>query len=144
MGNLGFTEIMIILVVVLLVFGAKRLPEIGSSMGKGIREFKRSLSDTADALRRSRPKTGPRPPRVSWMPLPRPRRPAETPSGSPNSLSARWLGRRRLRAGLENFGPIIDDLRIGPELSQIGLNPALSGGLQSLGSNRPDILRKVR
>ncbi len=51
MGNLGFTEIMIILVVVLLVFGAKRLPEIGSSMGKGIREFKRSLSDTADALK---------------------------------------------------------------------------------------------
>ena len=50
MGNLGFTEIMIILVVVLLVFGAKRLPEIGASMGKGIREFKRSLSDTTDAL----------------------------------------------------------------------------------------------
>lgn len=50
MGNLGFTEIMIILVVVLLVFGAKRLPEIGSSMGKGIREFKRSLSDTAEAI----------------------------------------------------------------------------------------------
>ena len=44
MGNLGFSEIMIILVVVLLVFGAKRLPEIGASMGKGIREFKRSIS----------------------------------------------------------------------------------------------------
>jgi sec-independent protein translocase protein TatA len=39
MGNLGFTEIMILLLVVLLVFGAKRLPEIGASMGKGIREF---------------------------------------------------------------------------------------------------------
>lgn len=50
MGNIGFTEIMILLVVVLLVFGAKRLPEIGSSMGKGIREFKRSLSETADAI----------------------------------------------------------------------------------------------
>jgi sec-independent protein translocase protein TatA len=50
MGNLGFSEIMIILVVVLLVFGAKRLPEIGASMGKGIREFKRSISDTADAV----------------------------------------------------------------------------------------------
>ncbi len=50
MGNLGFTEIMIILVVGLLVFGAKRLPEIGASMGKGIREFKRSLSDTTDAI----------------------------------------------------------------------------------------------
>ena len=44
-GNLGFTEIMIILVLVLLLFGAKRLPEIGASMGKGIKEFKKSLSD---------------------------------------------------------------------------------------------------
>ena len=43
--NLGATELLIIFGIVLLVFGAKRLPEIGSSMGKGIREFKRSLSD---------------------------------------------------------------------------------------------------
>lgn len=50
MGNLGFGEIMLILVVVLLLFGAKRLPEVGSSIGKGIREFKRSLSDTQDAI----------------------------------------------------------------------------------------------
>lgn len=50
MGNLGFTEIMLIMVVVLLLFGAKRLPEVGSSIGKGIREFKRSLSDTQDAI----------------------------------------------------------------------------------------------
>lgn len=49
-GNLGFGEIMMILVVLLLVFGARRLPEIGSSFGKGIREFKRSLSDTQDAI----------------------------------------------------------------------------------------------
>ncbi len=49
-GNLGFMEIMALMVVVLLVFGAKRLPEIGSSMGKGIREFKRSLTDTQAAL----------------------------------------------------------------------------------------------
>ena len=50
MGNLGFTEIMIILLVVLLLFGAKRLPEVGASIGKGIREFKRSLSDTQEAI----------------------------------------------------------------------------------------------
>ncbi len=50
MGNLGFTEIMLIMVVVLLLFGAKRLPEVGASIGKGIREFKRSLSDTQDAI----------------------------------------------------------------------------------------------
>lgn len=50
LGNLGFTEIMIVMVVVLLFFGAKRLPEIGSSMGRGIREFQRSFKDTKDAV----------------------------------------------------------------------------------------------
>lgn len=50
MANLGFTEIMLILLVVLLLFGAKRLPEVGASFGKGIREFKRSLSDTQEAI----------------------------------------------------------------------------------------------
>ena len=50
-GNIGMPEILVILVVVLLLFGAKRLPEIGSSMGKGIREFKRSISDVDKSLR---------------------------------------------------------------------------------------------
>jgi sec-independent protein translocase protein TatA len=49
-ANLGFTEIMLILLVVLLLFGAKRLPEVGASFGKGIREFKRSLTDTQEAI----------------------------------------------------------------------------------------------
>ncbi len=50
MANLGFTEIALILLVVLLLFGAKRLPEVGASFGKGIREFKRSLTDTQEAI----------------------------------------------------------------------------------------------
>jgi sec-independent protein translocase protein TatA len=50
MPNLGFPEIMLILVVVLLLFGAKRLPEIGASFGKGIREFKRSMTEANDAI----------------------------------------------------------------------------------------------
>lgn len=50
-GNLGFMEILLILVVVLLLFGAKRLPEIGSSFGKSIREFKRGLSDVDKSIR---------------------------------------------------------------------------------------------
>jgi sec-independent protein translocase protein TatA len=50
MGNLGFSEIMVIMLVVLLVFGAKRLPEVGASIGKGIREFKRSITDTQDEI----------------------------------------------------------------------------------------------
>ena len=49
-GNLGFGEIMLILVVLLLVFGAKRLPEIGQSLGKGIREFKKSMTDAGDSV----------------------------------------------------------------------------------------------
>jgi len=49
-GNLGFPEIMLLLVVVLLVFGAKRLPEIGQSLGKGIREFKKSMSDAGESV----------------------------------------------------------------------------------------------
>ena len=49
-GNLGFGEILVIMLVVLVVFGARRLPEIGASMGKGIREFKRSISEVSDAV----------------------------------------------------------------------------------------------
>lgn len=44
-GNFGPIELLIMLVIVLVVFGAKRVPEIGASIGKGIREFKRNISD---------------------------------------------------------------------------------------------------
>jgi len=44
-GEIGIEKILLILLVVLLFFGAKRIPELAGSMGKGIREFKRSLSD---------------------------------------------------------------------------------------------------
>lgn len=45
MGSLGVPELILIGIVVLLLFGARRLPEIGSSIGKGIREFKKSISE---------------------------------------------------------------------------------------------------
>lgn len=44
-GGLGMGEIILILVVVLVVFGPRRLPELGGALGKGIREFKRSVQD---------------------------------------------------------------------------------------------------
>ena len=50
-GNFGFTEMLMLLVIVLVLFGARRVPEIGASIGKGIREFKRGVShldDTGD------------------------------------------------------------------------------------------------
>ncbi len=44
-GGLGMWELLLIFFVILLFFGAKRLPEIGSSLGKGIREFKDSVQE---------------------------------------------------------------------------------------------------
>jgi len=45
MGPLGFTEILIILVLALLLFGPRRLPELGRAIGKGLSEFRRASSD---------------------------------------------------------------------------------------------------
>lgn len=47
-GPLGIPEIIAIIAVILLIFGARRLPEIGSSMGKGIRTFKSALMGEED------------------------------------------------------------------------------------------------
>jgi sec-independent protein translocase protein TatA len=46
--GIGLPEILIFLVVVLLLFGAKRVPEIGRSVGKGMREFKDAVSGKDD------------------------------------------------------------------------------------------------
>jgi sec-independent protein translocase protein TatA len=43
-GFIGFPELLLLGLVVLLVFGPKRLPEMGRSMGRGMREFKNSIS----------------------------------------------------------------------------------------------------
>ena len=49
--NLGAMEIFLILLIVLLLFGAKRLPELSRSMGKSLREFKKATSDVEDDFR---------------------------------------------------------------------------------------------
>ena len=49
-GSFGMGEMVFIFLIVLLLFGAKRLPEIGSSLGKGIREFKSSVKDIQSEL----------------------------------------------------------------------------------------------
>jgi sec-independent protein translocase protein TatA len=48
LGNIGPLEIIVVLIIALVVFGPKRLPELGRSLGKGIREFRGSLSGDHD------------------------------------------------------------------------------------------------
>ncbi|HUG65031.1 MAG TPA: twin-arginine translocase TatA/TatE family subunit [Gaiellaceae bacterium] len=57
-------ELMILLVVLLLIFGAKRLPEMGRSLGKGMREFKDSVTGVEEAVSMETPTTTPTPTRV--------------------------------------------------------------------------------
>ena len=45
MPHLGFPEMTVLFFIVLVLFGARRLPEIGSSLGKGIRNFKEGITD---------------------------------------------------------------------------------------------------
>jgi len=68
--GISIWELMILLIVLLLIFGAKRLPEMGRSLGKGMREFKDSVSGIEETV------TTPTP--TSTTPAP----PAELPSAS--------------------------------------------------------------
>ncbi len=45
LGGIGFPELVVIFVIILLLFGAKKLPDIAKSLGEGIKEFKKSMKD---------------------------------------------------------------------------------------------------
>jgi len=73
MGSLGAGEIILILVVFLLLFGAKRLPDFAKSLGKSLREFKKATKDISDEIedaaspteigsKKASKKTAPKPP----------------------------------------------------------------------------------
>jgi sec-independent protein translocase protein TatA len=47
-GNIGWQGLVVILIILLLVFGPKRLPEMGRSLGRGMREFKDSITGKDD------------------------------------------------------------------------------------------------
>ena len=57
--GVGFPELIILLLVLLLVFGAKRLPEMGRSLGKGMREFKEGVAGAQDPTHDDEPVTRP-------------------------------------------------------------------------------------
>jgi len=49
MGHIGLPEIIIVFAVILLLFGAKKLPEVGKALGKAIKEFRKAGSGTDDS-----------------------------------------------------------------------------------------------
>jgi sec-independent protein translocase protein TatA len=69
-GNIGPQELFFLFLIVLLVFGAKRIPEIGRSLGKGIQEFKKGMRDVETELQLSDKPTTPPPPPAPAAPSP--------------------------------------------------------------------------
>lgn len=51
-GNLGIGEILVILFVIILIFGAKRLPELAHSLGKSISEFRKAVNSATDDIKK--------------------------------------------------------------------------------------------
>jgi len=49
-GNIGWGEVIIIMIVILLLFGARRIPEVMRSLGQGVREFKKSLNEVTSEI----------------------------------------------------------------------------------------------
>ena len=52
LGNLGTTELIIIVFVVLLLFGGKKIPELMKGLGKGVRSFKQGMNDIEEEIKR--------------------------------------------------------------------------------------------
>ncbi len=60
MFGIGSTELLVILFIILLVFGSKKLPELAQGLGKGIREFKKATNDIQDELDINKPISEPK------------------------------------------------------------------------------------
>jgi len=74
MAMLGYTEVLLILAVVLILFGAKKIPELARGLGSGIKEFKKATRDVQEDLQRAI---------EDEPPTPRPRTPVQPAEDKP-------------------------------------------------------------
>jgi TatA/E family protein of Tat protein translocase len=94
--GIGFQELLVILVIALLVFGPKQLPELARSLGRGLAEFRRASTDLRQSLVEASsetptPSSAQKPAEVAAAKPEAPASPAE-PVGSPSLASARPAG----------------------------------------------------
>ena len=95
LGNIGPLEIIVVLIIALVVFGPKRLPELGNSLGKGIREFRDTVTgdkhdedDDVKTLSATQATTTPTPPAAApTEPVPAPVEPAVEPEAGNDKRS---------------------------------------------------------
>jgi sec-independent protein translocase protein TatA len=96
--GISIWELMILLVVLLLVFGAKRLPEMGKSLGKGMREFKDVVTGMDEAVSTQPPQATTPPPQAPPAELPSaPPVPASDPASQPDETQAEEAERETVR-----------------------------------------------
>ncbi|MCL4511231.1 MAG: Sec-independent protein translocase protein TatB [Bacteroidetes bacterium] len=72
--NIGFGELLLIIIVLIVFFGPKRIPDIMQSVGKGMREFKRAMRDVQDEVTKA----------VEEKPKPKPAEPKQVSQPTPN------------------------------------------------------------
>lgn len=61
LGSIGAPELLLILLIVIIIFGAKKLPDLGRSIGEGIKNFKDSMSEGKEGKKDDIPKSSPPP-----------------------------------------------------------------------------------
>jgi sec-independent protein translocase protein TatA len=88
MPNVGPLELVVVLIIALVVLGPKRLPEVGRSLGKGMREFKDSLSGVNEDDNELRSEDVEAPPKELATTATVPASPADAPQKRPDSESA--------------------------------------------------------
>jgi sec-independent protein translocase protein TatA len=71
-GLIGGWEIVLILAVILILFGARKLPELAKGLGQGIKEFKKATREVTDEISSAMDETPPPPPAPKRLPEPQP------------------------------------------------------------------------